>query len=404
MRKSAFLLILSFVLLGFFSCDFAVPKAIEIIGTPSIRFAETVDVGKMFTDLLTEAINKDDRLTIIPCSKTDVVTCLIHADLLNKEFDDLDDVSDFYEIFPHSEDDQLANDIDTGIPLDSDKILFIFDAEKEAPENRLIVPLSEIGSLLNGFELSDCEIKLYFSGSPIVEKSKIIITIGKFDDDDNYTVIDTCTKEKEDIDIGKSNIDEWKEKGYDKDSCPGGGIPIDIPITGEDIAFSFTILISDGEELKLEDFKDCKINVEVVVWLPFIFEAVDDNAELSFPEGAFFDSEDDLFGRDEPDDESMMTKIVESLSVNIKFQNSPFNGADFVIDSKGIEIHNRIANNMISFTITEDDMKLINDSENWPFTPNLKIRFQKDKKLSFPRIFNITEFGFKAKIRYRIDL
>jgi len=425
MKKSAVFLLLFFILLGFFACQ--IPKAVEIIGTPSAKFAETVDIGKIFADLLRDAINKDERLTIIPCPETEIITYLIHAELLNKEFDDLDDdKSGFYEIFPHSEEDQLADDIDTDIPLADDKILFSFDSEKEDPENRLIVPLSELGLLLPGFEFYDgkdaegndvtdqegvYKTKLYFSGSQIVEKSKIIIKIGKFEfneeeDKEEYKEIrDDIIIEKDKIDNEKSDIDNWKISEYDENSCPDSGVEIEIPITGEDIAISFKILIPKGELLEQADFKDCNINVEIVVWLPFKFIAKDEEgAALHFPDGSFFSSEDDLFGREEPDSDSLIFDIFESISVDVKFHDNPFMGADLIISSKGIDIHNLIENDWLSFTITQDNMDAINEPENWPFIPDIKIGFVKGEKLTFPRVFNAVEFAFKAKVRYRIDL
>jgi len=403
MRKSAFLLILSFVLSCFFSCDFAVPKAIEITGTPSIRFAETVDVGKMFTDLLTEAINKDDRLTIIPCSKTKVITCLIHTDLLNKEFDAINDNSEIVNLHPHFPGmDLFPSDFD--VTLLSDKILI------DASGERLLVPLSEVGSLFEGFTFEKGDVgkegyraKLYLSGSPLVAKTKIDIIIEEYD-----SVIDDYINKKietKDNNINKkSKIETWKTKGvYSGGSCPDDGIELDIPITGKDIALSFKVYIPAGKEISVSDFNGGNINVELVVWLPFVFKAGADGAKLSFPEDSFFSSDDDLFYRDEAGDDSLFTDIVESLAVDVMFKNSPFMGADLVISSKGIDIHNRIENDTLSFGLTEENMKAINNPVNFPFTPKISIDFPSGAELKFPRVFQVIEFGFKAKIRYRID-
>jgi hypothetical protein len=430
MRKNASFLFLSLFLLGFFACDLAIPKAIEIIGTPSTKFAETVDVGKMFTDLLEDAINEKEGLTMIPCPETEIITSLIHAELLNKEFDDLEDGANFYDIFPHSQDDNLADDIDNAYPLDSDKTLYKFDSEKEDPENCLIVPLSELGLLLPGFEFYNgkdkdgnpeddqdgvYKSKLYISGSEIIKKTKIVMTIGKFNDEGKYDEIDSFSIENNIIinKIGKSDINKWEEKGYDKDSCPDGGIEIDIPITGENIAISFTILIPKGQKLKKDDFKACKINIEVVVWLPFKFIAVKDDAALHFPDDSFFSSEDDLFGREEPDSESLIASIIEWLSVDVRFKNNPFDGAKLIIGNrkdkdtdgeKGVNIPTTtIKGDTLSFKLNEDNMKEINDPENWPFIPDIKIGFAEEEKLIFPKIFNAIEFAFKARVRYRKD-
>jgi hypothetical protein len=434
MKKSAVFLILSFILLGFFACHLAIPTAIEIIGSPSPRFAETVDIGKMFTDLLRDAMNKDERLTIIPCTEPEIITYLIHTKLLdNQEFNELESEEHFYESFPHSQDDKLYDHILDGSSLGKDKVLFSLDSSEEAPENRLIVPFSELGSLLPGFQFYHGEDKdgnkddpegvyktrLYISGSKIVEKSKIIITIGKFEfneeeDKEEYKKIDDFTIEKDDIITGESDIYKWEAEGYsDKDFCPLKGADVDIPITKEDIVISFKILIPKNEYLNKDDFEECKINVELVVWLPFKFIAVEDDAALSFPEGSFFSSEDDLFGREKPDSESLMLDIIESLSVDVRFYNNPFKGAELIIsnkkdieaEEKGINIpSNSITDDSLSFTLTEENMKEINNPDNWPFVPDIKIGFAPGDKLTFPKVFNAIEFAFKTKVRYRIDL
>jgi len=408
MKKSAVFLVLSLFLQLFFACQ--IPTAIEIIGTPSVRFAETVDVGKMFTDLLRNAINKDDRLTIIPCEKTEVITYLVHTNLVNEEFDKAEtreDFDDLREKFP-------------GMTLDYDHVILNTPVEKMLIDNTknkddyVKLPLSDLGSVLNKFKFYDGEegykTILYFSGSQLVERSRIRINIYDIivgeDGEENYDpqkTIDTMYEEP--VESKCSDIENWKANGYDKTDCPSDGLKIAVPLTGKDIAISFQVYIPSGMPISLADFEAGTINVEVVVWLPFMFEAGEE-AELSFPEDAFFssDEDEDLFGRDEPDSGSLFTDIVESLSVGVKFQHSPFNGADLIISSKGIDIHNGIANDTLSFTITEENMKAINNPANYPFKPNIKIGFQKGKILSFKRLFYAVEFSFQAKIRYRIDL
>jgi len=400
MRKSVFLLVSSFVFLGFFSCDFAIPEAIEIIGTPSIRFAETVDVGKMFTDLLDKAIASNDKMSVFPCKQTTTLTYLIHAELFNQEYNEVTTPEEFQDMkdkFP-------GMDLDyshISYPLPADQILI-----KSTDEHRQILPLSGIGSLLDGFEFLGGETKLYLSGSPLIVNAKVNITLEEFEvvnGVDTYTPIPN-KPENTNISLGsgESDIERWKREGYNETTCPAGK-SINIPLNGKDIALSFEVYIPKGKTINFDDFKAGSIKAEVVVWLPFSFKATDPaGAALKFPEDAFFSSEDDLFGREKADDDSMIMDIIQSLSVNIKFQNNPFNGGNLIIESKGVVIENPISNTL-SFNVTEENMKKINNPANWPFTPQPKMHFAKDAEISFPRIFNITELGIQAKIRYRID-
>jgi len=402
MRKSAVFLVLSLFLLVFFACQ--IPTAIEIRGTPSVRFAETVDIGKKFTDLLTEAISRDDRLTIIPCDKPEVITYLIHANLINKGFNKVETREEFENLYENFPEMTLIYDQVNDTPLlDEETLIYKTD-------DPVLLPLSELGSVLDNFRFYDGEegykTILYFSGSKLVEKAKIRIIINDIEGEEGaevYTPIGAIdTAEEDDVDNEGSDIETWKVSGYDEEVCPSGGLKIAIPLTGRDIALSFQVYIPQGKSLSLSDFEAGSINVEVVVWLPFMFEA-GEGAELSFPDGSFFSSEDDLFGRDEPDSESLITSIIESLSVGVKFENSPFNGAKLIIESGNILIPYPIENDTLSFTLTEENMEAINDPENWPFKPNIKIGFGDGNILSFKKSFRAIEFSFKAKIRYRKD-
>jgi len=426
MKKSAVFLILSFVLLGFFACQLAIPKAIEIIGTPSARFAEEVAVGKMFVDLLKDAISEKDDLTMIPCTneKIDIVTYLIHATLLDQLFDMED--PDNPKLPPDLGGD--FNESHIGVMLHEDKTLI----DGTNPKDYMVIPFSELGSFLPGFKFYHggsvnkkgeedkdgiYETKLYFSGSKILDDAKLEIEIFEInvDDDGNITYEEPALFSEKDVPVSddESDFKKWKvgeetdgyEYKYDGESCPSGGFPIDVEMNGKDLAVSYRVYFSAGTTVPLDHFQDGNIKVEVVVWLPFKFIAIDENAALSFPPGSFFSSEDDLFGREEPDSDSLIADIIESISVDVKFHNNPFMGADLIISSNGgIEIHNLIENEWLSFTITDDNMKVINDPDNWPFIPEIQIRYAEGQTLAFPNVFNAIEFAFKAKVRYRIDL
>jgi len=450
MKKNAFFLIFSFILPGFFACQFSIPTAIEIIGNPSAKFVERVEVGKMFEDLVRKGIDEDERLTMIPCTndKIEIITNLIHVELINEEYDDLMDRNDIKDIFP---DTTLIPDlhIDENTPLENYEILILLDSDDTDIENQLVIPLSELGQILPGFmfyrgdeEDKDgaYEARLYFSGSKIIEKSIIKISVTEVEkgDDGKYRPLENGINKVPIFYDGpendESDIVKWKKDGYyEGETCPSGGKEIPIPLTGNDIAISFTVYIPPGKTLYLSDFEASFIKVELVVWLPLKFQAIVDGAMLFFPEGYFFNPEKDLFGRKKPDSESLVFDIVENLSVDLNFQKHPFIGGDLIILNKGRDengedrkiedlitfddeigeitiseecftIRNRIEkDNELSFALTEDDLKEINKPENNPFSPDILIGFKDGDKLSFKKDFNAFEFAFKAKIHYRKD-
>jgi len=440
MKKSAVFLILSLVLPGFFACQFSIPTAVEIIGNPSAKFAEEIDVGKKFEDLIRHGIDKDERLTMIPCTndEIEIITNIIYLELINEEYDDLEDKTHIHLIFPSA-----APDLSEFIgvkKLDEDKILIARD-----PNNRLVIPLSELGSILPGFVFYDgkdadenvvtdqdgvYKTKLYFSGSDILVKSKVRVILEEVyieGNEEKYKPIE-LPKDEFDIEDQSSGIENGTEE-YAGKSCPSGGIDIGIPLTGKDIAISFEVFIPEGTDLYLSDFGASNIIVELLLWLPLKFKAVKEDASLFFPEDYFFNPTKDIFGRKEKDSESLAFDIIESLSVDVNFKKHPFKDAELIIwnykefdeegnlinssvdekwesihSNKGVIIRSPIGkDDALSFTVAEDKMKEINNPDNWPFAPDIIIGFNKNDTLSFKKDFNASEFAFKAKVHYRKD-
>jgi hypothetical protein len=413
MRKNIIFGVIAISALFFFACEFNIPKAIEVKGTPSVRFAQTVNIGDMFTQVLKDEIEnnmdsdemEDVTMTILPCENTDFFTFIIHMELFNKPIN-LDDENPQLDL-PGNDLDDFIDDLiqEKPVLLGEDKDLIFL-------EEPMILPLSSIGSLLDGFSFKEIKTKLYLSGTSIVDKLKIYIDIDKIEINENDEEITTDYRNYEfdwrdsDKENKNSDFDNWKD-GYTALALPDGGVEIEFPADGKNTSVSFRVVIPEGTNLILSDFEDGLINVEVVVWLPFVLTADSDGAEISFPDGALFSAEDDLFGRSSPDDENLMADIIENMYLEIKLDQNPFLGSDLVVWSENnndvIIITNPLTTNSLSFTISDNDMKKINEPENWPFTPNFKMVFPMGAELSFPREFNALEFIFNAKILYRMD-
>jgi len=384
MKKTIILLILSLLILVFFACDLTIPTAIEVKGTPTVRFVENINIGDMFKGILNDAINDNntDGMTIIPCeNENGSFTFLIYMELFNQPFS-LDDLLPDGTLTGNelgSEYADLANDIPVTISGDKDLIGY---------GDPITIPFSSIGSLLDGFEFTGYNTQLYFSGSDIIDKLKIEMQIGS-----GAPITKTPNKQG-------SNIDDWKSNGYTEKTSPSGGVPITLPLGKDDIDVSYRVFIPDNTELVSNDFNGGNLKVEVVVWLPFELTATTD-ANIALP---LFDSSDDLFGRTEPGADSMMTDIIESLRLDIKFDKNVFDDSTLTVSSKGIDIVNTLTNKTLTFEISEDTMTKINDPANWPFTPTFNLGFTNGSGLSLPKEFNITELIFTAKINYNIDL
>jgi len=409
MKKRTIFIILSLMVLIFFACDLKIPSKIEIKGSPSVQFAETVDIGKIFSDLLNDAINEDkaEGMDIVPCTNTELeyITFVIHMDLFDRPLTIEEDAPGISEYPGFDLGDYYVKLADgETIKLNEDKAL-INSGEP------MVLPLSSIGSYLTDFNFKDLKTKLYFSGSETIEKLEIKIAKVEVDKDNTDQITEPEIYETISFPTNQSSgFNRWKN-GYNEKALPSGGSEFDFPMNGKDVAIFFKVIVPNGTELERKDFEDGTIKVEIVVWLPFVFKSINDNAEISFPEDALFSSKDDLFGRKSADAENTMTDIVESLSLEIVINKDIFKGADLIVWSKkndggeGIVITNKITDHSLPFIIKEADMKKINNPVNWPFAPNFKLRFPlAGDTISFPKEFNATNIIFTAKIKYKMDL
>ena len=410
MKKRVILLALSLLVLIFFACDYQIPTAIEIKGHPRIEFAEEVEIGKMFTSILDKAINENDTegVTILPCEKTKDFTFLVHMELLDQDFDleyetgspDLPQLPDLPGI---ELGDILGDLVNHPVTLTDPK--YIIQSDPNDPMN---VPFSSIGNLLDGFEFDEHQIKLYFSGTDIVNKIKLDIQFftkenGVLKPDKHYNTKIERSKD------GIIDVDGWKNNGYTATKPPEGGFMVELPLNGNDMAVSFSVYIPAGETLTFADLQGGHIKVDALIWLPIVLKPTKEGAEITFPDDALFSSDKDLFGRETPDAESVMTDIIKSLKLEIQFNENPFKGSKLIVWSRGIEIENPLNGNSFVFEISEKNMQKINDKENYPFAPNFKLRFPSPSadpklRLRFPRVFNATKVIFDAKIYKKVDL
>jgi len=388
MYKKVIYLTLSLFLLCFFACDLQIPKEILVKGNPNFWFSAKLDIGDLLTGTFQDAIATNEEMGIISCANTDNQTFLIHMNLFNEdlvfgEFPTGSDLlpDDFDVVFGYEVPPGGKNLVNTGEPLD--------------------LPLGDLSGFLDGFSFQNYKTLLYFSGSSIVSKLSIGITIN----DGIEEVINLGSSQA-------SNWSNWKVNGYNDETPPTGGNDVIIPLEGEDVSISFRVFVPGGETLYTTDFDNAFINVELVVWLPLEFKADGDGAIIDLPPD-FLPVSGDLFGRDDIDSTNMVGDIVDSLALEIQFNRNPFNGGMLIVrsqptDSKDpytldqIIISNELSGNEFCFEINEDNMELINNT--WPFAPKFEILFNAGDTVEIPRDFSANRFGFRAALNFTIEL
>jgi len=373
MNKSIFYIALSVLLLVFFSCDLPTPSAIEIRGNPEIAFPANIDIVKIISEALAEGAEGAHNFTLINCNNTFIQTYMAYMDLFDDDGGEM----------------TVPNLPIIGTVPSEGVNLF---NESQLPY--ILIPLSSFNDYLTGFTLSGVKFIVFTSSNKpelldllsieVIVDGTPIAPIGNFPSK-------------------KSSIANWTN-GYNGNDAPIGSKTIDLPLVCNDTTVKFRVFIEGGKTITDPDiFNNAKLSVEVVFWLPLVFEADAGGGELTFPDDVFSNG-DDLFGREDADSENKMSDFIESLELNFRFNYPVFSGANLIVTSQNITIVNKATGNSLGFSIDEATMADINKPENYPFIPKLKIEIDPGRTLVFPNGLKAKELAFKAKIRHRIDL
>jgi len=409
MKKLLLFFSLFFFLLFFSACNLELPGEIKIEGDVSSSFPANIEIGSLFASLLVDGFdNTGGEISIIPCVNTPYQTYIIYMNLFYDEFD-LGGVpsAPVLPSFPGMDID--AGDFTGGyLTLDADKNLI-------NPDKPVTIPLSGLGDTLEGFEFTGHIAKLYFSGSDILEKLSIEITING-----ESTVIPSkiTAGGNPTIENSKSGWTEWggADSEYNGFNPPSGGFEIEIALDGTDTDVAYRAFIPQGTTLDIQDFKEGEINIEVVIWFPIQLKAVQDDAVIIFPEGALFYENQDLFGRDDPWDDNPTNEYIQSVMLEIQFNNNPFTGGMLIIFNSchhipgyndvcfhtgdPIVFNGYISDYRFIVPVDSEILKKINAPVNWPFTPNFKMAFNQGAIIKLPRIFTAGSLNFTASISY----
>ncbi|MDR2596663.1 MAG: hypothetical protein LBC76_04995 [Treponema sp.] len=340
------------------------PNTVQVKGSPDFRFSADFDIGKHLKGLFNkDNFNTEKNIELLDCEKTEIVTYIVYMKLFDEKITltGIDDTKDFQP----SVDTDLASGKLEVQPLDFSEFLkgFSFD-------QRFIVS------------------KLYLSGNSSTEGISVELKVN------NGTALPPYKGNR---------ASGLKEKtSYDKTALPEGGTDIGLKFNGEKTDINYRIYVKAHDTVKQQWIKNPSVLVEITVWLPFNFTADYAGAEVKLPDDLF--PEGDLFGRESPDSDNTVTKMLESLSFAMEMNKNPFTHAKLSVKSKGINIENPITSDSLEFAIDEQNMKIINTPANIPFAPKLKLVFDNSGRLSFPRNFFITKIAFKAKLNHTIDL
>lgn len=375
MRKILYITFLAPVLLSL-ACNLQTPNAVQVKGSPDFKISANFDIGNHLKELHKGFEEDKDGVVLLDCEKTEIVTYLVY-------------------MRPYDQDIPLTSAITSGgsdFTNNTGSDIVLVPSSGGSSYEKLEVPALDFSEFLQDFSFDPSAIKskLYISGSQIVNGLSVELKIN------GGSPITKKGNTASGLNTGK--------KTYDKLTLPEGGVDIDIPFNGDKINIEYKIFVAKNDKIEKAWMTNPSVLIEIAVWLPFKFIADKDGAKVELPDDLFSSEGSDLFGREKPSSDNTVTEMLESLSLAMKMNTSPFTGASFNVSSKGISITNPISGPSLEFALDETKMKVINSPQGFPFAPKFQVVFKKGGILKFPRALSITEISFKAKVNHTVDL
>lgn len=367
------------------------PSELEIIGSPSLKFAANMNFGDYFSKMIDKIVSsdEDDEINTLPCT---------NPTLRNKVFLLQMEIyrNDTYE-FEKDENGNVSIGDDLVFPPSSEnsKITLPFKvpiASSSDSDSNFTTSFKGLDDYLKGFEFNGVHAKAYIHGNKLVKALNIDIYIN--DDETPIELDGKNSKESSSVDIS--------QKEYLGFELPPGGTDIDDVVDiinkGEDLSFRYEIYIVEGTPIDSDWLYDThKIVVEILIWLPLAFDSKEDDASFDFSD--FFD---ELGGVIKSLAE---TGNIESMQIKIAIDPSnPFGHGIFVISDEGYgDIKNPLDEHHFNINFTKEDLEYINKNT---YDPSFFILFPNiHSLLEIPNgDIMITTISLDAKLRYNMEL
>jgi hypothetical protein len=369
MKKFFTFLSLALTLLFVFACDLQLPKAIQIKGSPELKFSTNWEVD-IFSNMMESAFGSDSSdQEIHEClNAPEYKTYLIRMEIFNGDVN------------------IASKDVSNGMggehTLNEELVLASSDT---APKK---LPFSGFGDYLDGFKLKtdDIKSKLYVDGSSEIVTAITIKLSG------NVSLPDGST--------GKVSQRGSANNAHTLPKLPDGGIDVDLHPDffkkDASLDIGYKIYLAQGEVIETAWLGNSKIDAELVIWIPMVLEAEKNNAEIKF---------DSLKGVGDFLISMSESGFIEGLNIAVGMGVNPFKEGKLVardINNTGFEITNPMSADALNFTLSEKDVEYIN--ENY-FDPEFSIRFERQGAvIKIPKIFSVTTISMTAKLNYTVEL
>ena len=400
---------LALAVLVLFACsNLTLPSAVEIKGSPSLKFAANVNLTKYFRDIIDDVFAEDSmgggiEIKMLECTHEDYqyMTFLLKIELFKEQFqlDIVDDIGDLIDVGSGTLYIPGVGEVNIGVIMDElgeDHKIEIEDDIDVFPNGweEETISFAGLGDHLEGFEFHGIKAMLYLDGSEIINNLTIHIKSGE------TNILNAKNNEP-----SPSGIN-FEGDIYTASGLPDGGI--DFPIldllnnkADGDVDIQYRVYLTAGSEFEIEwllENEDHDIIAELVIELPLRFRAGDD---------AEFNLSDMLGGMGDFIKELTDLDIIESMNIQIgMYPDNPFKDeervVELVIKSPGMPpIVNPMEKDSLNFKVDEEHLDFISNN---PFNPEFFITFERGAILGIPRTLILTTVSLNAKGSYILDL
>jgi hypothetical protein len=367
----------------FISCT--LPSAVEVKAKPSVSLpvkSGTADLTDIFSDAIEESFSDG---TVYECSQTENLTFLVYVE----KSESTEGVSPSLVSRSAARGGALNETEDSDDPSIGD---VLEDFEFSGVKAWLRIRAGQ-ADILNEFkpELT----VTYGESSSLLKNKKITIKeerigISRFLDDNGKAC--KLTEYSSLLDFFTDGEDVSAEISALLNNRP------------EDLVFNYELKTSTpnitvgGTSYNFNTLKGTSSpQMELFIWVPLEFTAGAGGGTIKFPD--MFDKDEDLFGRKDDDEDSMLD-MIRSLWLNIELTEGIFSGGEMSISEKLSPYP--LEGNSLKLDVSKGDMDII--KKTMPFAPDIEIKFKPGEELKIPKSLGATGISFLADIDYTIEL
>ncbi|MCL2761600.1 MAG: hypothetical protein FWD36_00140 [Treponema sp.] len=148
-----------------------------------------------------------------------------------------------------------------------------------------------------------------------------------------------------------------------------------------------------------------KIVATIMIYLPMVLVAVEDNARVMYPD-MFGENAKDLFGRESENENLIPASLdLEYMRFSVDFATAMFAGGKLFLekntpilfDPLGIPVNGRT----ITLDLSRNQFDVIKDNL---IEPDFYVEFNEGSKITIPRNLGVTSVGFTVKGKYELEL